>query len=142
MFIYPTFERYAPAPDNVHDVHSVYFEVMGEQGFIGLGMWLLIGILAWRTGNKTIKECKNDPSRKWATDLSAMTQVSLIGYASGGAFLGLAYFDYPYHLVIILVLVNQIAVKNAWGTLEQVSLGSVKPEPVVVKGSKRQVGLK
>jgi len=33
-----------------------------------------------------------------------MIQVSLIGYAAGGAFLGMAYFDLPYHLVIILVL--------------------------------------
>lgn len=41
-----------------------------------------------------------------------MTQVSLIGYATGGAFLGLAYFDYPYHLVIILVLTYLIAVKK------------------------------
>jgi hypothetical protein len=33
-----------------------------------------------------------------------MIQVSLVGYAAGGAFLGLAYFDLPYHLMIILVL--------------------------------------
>jgi hypothetical protein len=43
----------------------------------------------------------------------------MVGYATGGAFLGLAYFDYYYHLVIILVLAYQIAVKNTWGTLEQ-----------------------
>lgn len=114
-----TFQHYAPDPDNVHDVHSIYFEVMGEHGFIGLGMFMLIGLLAWRTGSKVIRECRQDPDRKWAADLAAMTQVSMIGYAAGGAFLGLAYFDYYYHLVIILVLTYQIAVKNAWGALEQ-----------------------
>lgn len=115
----PTFHQYAPDPDNVHDVHSIYFEVMGEHGFIGFGLFVLIGLLAWRTGSKAIRECRKDPDRKWAADLAAMTQVSMIGYATGGAFLGLAYFDYYYHLVIILVLTYQIAVKNAWGTLEQ-----------------------
>jgi len=114
----PTFKRYAPDPNNVHDVHSIYFEAMGEQGFIGLGLFLLIGLLAWRTGRSVIRECQNDPNRKWAADLAAMTQVSLIGYATGGAFLGLSYFDYPYHMVIILVLTHQIAVKNTWGTTE------------------------
>jgi putative inorganic carbon (hco3(-)) transporter len=111
----PTFRQYAPEPENVHDVHSIYFEVMGEHGFIGLAIWLLLGLAAWRTGSKIIKACKNDPDRKWAADLAAMTQVSLIGYATGGAFLGLAYFDYYYSLVIILVLTYQIAVKNFWG---------------------------
>jgi probable O-glycosylation ligase (exosortase A-associated) len=114
-----TFQLYAPDPENVHDVHSIYFEVMGEHGFIGFGLFVLIGLMAWRTGSKVIRECRKDPDRKWATDLAAMTQVSMIGYATGGAFLGLAYFDYYYHLVIILVLTYQIAVKNAWGTLEQ-----------------------
>jgi putative inorganic carbon (HCO3(-)) transporter len=115
----PTFAEYAPDPENVHDVHSIYFQAMGEQGFIGLGLFLLIGLLAWRTGRKVVRECQMDPGRKWAADLAAMTQVSLIGYATGGAFLGLSYFDYPYDLVIILMLTYQIAVKNYWGTLEQ-----------------------
>ncbi len=38
--------------------------------------------------------------------------VSMVGYATGGAFLDLAYFDYYCHLTIILVLPYQIAVKN------------------------------
>ena len=112
-----TFRQYAPDPNDVHDVHSIYFEVMGEHGFIGIGLFVLIGLLAWRTGSKVIRECRKDPVRKWAADLAAMTQVSMLGYATGGAFLGLAYFDYYYHLVIILVLAYQIAVKNKWGTL-------------------------
>lgn len=107
-----TFQMYAPDPGNVHDVHSIYFEMMGEQGFIGLTLFLLLGLLAWRTGSRTIRACKTDPERKWAADLAGMTQVSLIGYATGGAFLGLAYFDYPYHLVMILVITYQVAVKN------------------------------
>lgn len=114
-----TFQLYAPDPRNLHDVHSIYFQAMGEQGFIGFALFMLIGLMAWRTGRSVIRECRNDPHRKWAADLSAMTQVSLIGYATGGAFLGLSYFDYPYILVIFLVLTHQIAVKNTSGTLEQ-----------------------
>ncbi len=108
----PTFHQYAPDPNNVHDVHSIYFEMLGEQGFIGLALFLLIGLIAWRTGSKTIRACKADPERKWAADLSGMVQVSMVGYATGGAFLGLAYFDYPYHLVMILAIAHLIAVKR------------------------------
>ena len=34
-----------------------------------------------------------------------MCQVGLIGYATGGAFLSLVYFDLPYYLVLIVVLI-------------------------------------
>ena len=32
-----------------------------------------------------------------------------MGYAVGGAFLGMSYFDLPYHLMIILVLTAKFA---------------------------------
>lgn len=104
MFQPPTFSRYAPEPFRVHDVHSIYFEQIGEQGFPGLAMFMMLGLFAWLRAGQIIKECKNDPDRKWAADLASMVQVSLIGYGVGGAFLGLSYFDLPYHLIAILVL--------------------------------------
>jgi len=104
MFQPGTFGRYAPDPSNVHDVHSIYFQILGEHGFIGFGLFMLLGGMAWVRAQQTIKRCRNDPDRKWAADLSAMLQVSLLGYAAGGAFLGMAYFDLPYHMMIILLL--------------------------------------
>ena len=100
----PTFRQYAPDPFNVHDVHSIYFEQMGEQGFIGFGLFLLLGLFAWLRAQQVIKRCKKDPEQKWAADLAAMIQVSLVGYAAGGAFLGMSYWDLPYHLMIIVLL--------------------------------------
>ena len=37
-----------------------------------------------------------------------MIQVSLIAYMTGGAFLSLAYFDLPWHLISILVIGRRI----------------------------------
>jgi len=99
-----TYEIYAPNPSWVNDFHSIYFEIMGEQGFIGLFLFLMLGVLTWLRANQVIKRCKTDPENKWAADLAAMVQVSMIGYAVGGAFLGLAYFDLPYHLMVIVLL--------------------------------------
>lgn len=103
-WIAPVFRRYAPDPFDVRDVHSIYFEVMGEHGFIGFGLFALLGLLAWIRARQIIRHCRKDAEQKWAADLAAMIQVSLVGYAAGGAFLGMAYFDLPYHLMIILVL--------------------------------------
>ena len=33
----PTFRKYAPEPENVHAAHSIYFQVLGDHGFIGFG---------------------------------------------------------------------------------------------------------
>jgi probable O-glycosylation ligase (exosortase A-associated) len=112
MFQYQTFHAYAPDPVNVHDVHSVYFEVLGEHGFIGLGLWLLLAILTWQTGSWVIKQAKRDPDKKWAADLAAMGQVSMIGFASAGAFLGLSNFDLYYHLLMIIVLTKIVLLKE------------------------------
>ena len=125
----PVFRQYAPDPFNVRDVHSIYFEIMGEQGFIGFGLFMLLGLMAWIRAQQIIKRCKNDPDRKWASDLAAMIQVSLIGYAAGGAFLGMGYFDLPYHLMIILVLAAKFS-----GVLEK------RAAPVVTFASRRESG--
>lgn len=109
MFQAPIFRQYAPEPFRVHDVHSIYFEQIGEQGFIGFGLWLSLGIFTWLRARQVIRACKDDPERKWAADLAAMIQVSMVGYASGGAFLGLSYWDLPYHLMATMLLTARFA---------------------------------
>jgi probable O-glycosylation ligase (exosortase A-associated) len=113
MFKPATFRRYAPDPNNIHDVHSIYFEVMGELGFVGFGLFMLTGLLTWWKASKVIKRCKKNLQDKWAVDLASMTQVSLIGYATGGAFLGLAFFDLYYHLIAIIVILHVLTQKQA-----------------------------
>jgi probable O-glycosylation ligase (exosortase A-associated) len=122
-----TFRQYAPDPFMVHDAHSIYFEVLGEHGFIGLGLFLLLGMLAWIRAQQVIKRCKHDAENKWAVDLAAMVQVSLVGYATGGAFLGLAYFDLPYHLMIIILLTAKFS--GVLGSAETVPAKSAFVHP-------------
>jgi probable O-glycosylation ligase (exosortase A-associated) len=105
------FVRWAPNPADVHDAHSIWFQMLGEQGFVGLGLFILFWIFSWRHANGIIESCRDRDKLRWASDLAAMVQVSLIGYWTGGAFLGLAYWDMPYVLVTILVL-TRVVVDN------------------------------
>lgn len=104
LFTPAIFQQYAPDPYDVHDVHSIYFEVLGEQGYPGLALWLSLGIMTWLRCSAIIKHGKNNPSHKWAVDLASMVQVSLIGYATAGAFLGLSYFDFYYDLIAVILI--------------------------------------
>jgi len=97
------YARYAPE-ERPLDPHSIWFQMLGEHGFVGLGLFLLLWILSWRTGSQIISLTRNRAEMTWARDLAAMIQAGLIGFWVGGSFLGLAYWDYPYILVIVLVL--------------------------------------
>jgi len=102
------FILYAPDPTNTPDVHSIYFEIMGEHGFVGFTMFMLLAWFTWNTGNRVRTLAKDSVETKWAADLAGMAQVSMIGYAAAGAFLGLAYFDLYYTLIAIMVMCSMI----------------------------------
>jgi probable O-glycosylation ligase (exosortase A-associated) len=109
VFLPHLFNIYAPVPEDFHDSHSIYFEVLGEHGFIGLGLFLALGLSALLLAGSTTRMCKKVPQLEWIADVNRVIQVSLIGYAVGGAFLGLAYFDLYYHLLAIIVLTRILA---------------------------------
>lgn len=108
MFQYSVFQQYAPKPDDAHDAHSIYFSVLGHHGFIGLFLFLALLFTTWLKCGAIIRIAKKNLDLKWAQDLAAMIQVSMIGYMSAGAFLGLAYFDYIYHLVAVTVVTHHL----------------------------------
>jgi probable O-glycosylation ligase (exosortase A-associated) len=99
------FRLYAPIPEDVHAAHSIYFQVLGEHGFVGLLIYVAFWISVWRTTRWVQRNAVGDAWR-WAADLSGMVRVSLIGYAVGGAFLSLSYFDLPYYLMVAMVVVR------------------------------------
>ena len=97
------FARYAPNPMDVHAAHSIYFQVLGEHGFVGLLIYLALGIATWHTAAVIIRLTRGNAELRWAHGLATMSQASLIGFAVGGAFLSLLYFDMPYYLMAALI---------------------------------------
>ena len=107
------FAKYAPVPTDVHDAHSIYFEIIGEQGFPGIVLYLLMGYLMFRSARRAARTARATPGMEWAADLSSMLYVSLLGFAVGGSFLGLAYFDLPYQLMAIIVVMDRLTAEAA-----------------------------
>lgn len=103
-----TFAQYAPDPEAVHAAHSIYFGVLADHGWIGLVLWLAVLITAWRSNSWIIRNARGKEDMEWAVDLARMLQVSMVSYGSAGAFLSLAYFDLPWHIIAIIILVKEI----------------------------------
>jgi probable O-glycosylation ligase (exosortase A-associated) len=120
------FRVYAPNPLDQHAPHSIYFQVLGEHGYVGELLFLLFLFFTWRTGTRIIRACKDKPDLKWVSDLAAMCQVSFIGYFVGGAFLSLAYFDFVYDIMALLVVLERYVQSRADATVN-LSLEPVPP---------------
>jgi probable O-glycosylation ligase (exosortase A-associated) len=107
------FLAWAPYPNDFHDSHSIWFQVLGEHGFVGIALFVLLWLLTWRSAARVIAMARQyGPDFLWASDLVRATQVGLIGYWAGGSFLGLAYWDYPYVLMAIIVLAEVVVAKE------------------------------
>jgi probable O-glycosylation ligase (exosortase A-associated) len=73
--------------------HSIYFEVLGDLGLVGLLLYLLLLAAAWLNTSMVLSATAGVPALSWANNLARMLQVSMIGYLVGGAALSMAYYD-------------------------------------------------
>lgn len=73
--------------------HSIYFEVLGDHGFIGLGLYLIILAAAFGNTILVLNTARNRPDLDWAKHLARMLQVSMAAFVVSGAALSMAYYD-------------------------------------------------
>lgn len=107
--------------------HSIYFQMLGEQGFPGLFFFLALWTAVWIRAGRLAKRADAIAGlNKWLPLLLRMTQVSLIGYAAGGAFLSLAYLDLPYYFMGYVVLGEIFIARHSAGLAVP---GGVPPTP-------------
>ncbi|MCW8084802.1 putative O-glycosylation ligase, exosortase A system-associated [Sabulicella glaciei] len=100
--------------------HSIWFEVLGEHGWVGFGIWfalLLAGI--WQTF-RLAALARGQPKLRWAWDLARMSQVSIVAYMAGGTFLSLSYWDYFWTLLVVVAAARAVVLRQARQETERV----------------------
>ena len=94
--------------------HSIYFEVMGDLGFVGLGLFLTILLRAiW--SRFTIKRLATQLGTpyQWARDMADMLMLSVLAYMVGGASVSLGYLEVIYMVVMLMELLRLHVVRAA-----------------------------
>lgn len=84
--------------------HSAYFEMLGEQGWIGLGLWLLIhgiGILRMEWLRRHYRGDHIPDDEKWVSPLATALQHAHLTFLLGAAFVGIAYQPFFWMLVSV-----------------------------------------
>ncbi|HTT84143.1 MAG TPA: putative O-glycosylation ligase, exosortase A system-associated [Rhizomicrobium sp.] len=91
--------------------HSIYFQVLGDNGYPGLLLFLALLALTWRCLSQVRKMARDVPDQAWAYDLATMIQVSMVSYMVAGAALSMAYYDLPYLFMGIAVAMREIVLQ-------------------------------
>ncbi|MGB0748685.1 MAG: putative O-glycosylation ligase, exosortase A system-associated [Magnetospiraceae bacterium] len=106
--------KYGLAAEDARAVHSIYFEVLGEHGFVGLALYLTMGLVGLVYAGRLRRVHVRDPNDAWVNDLGGAIQVALVGFAVGGAFLNKAYFDFYLILLAVLASSYNVMVKRGY----------------------------
>lgn len=106
------FRTYAPDPDFYADAHSNYFEMLGEQGFLALFLYLCLLSCTLFSLRRLWQFTQRLPGFSWAADYSSMLAIGLIAYVVNGLTLGRAYFDLQYHFIIGAVALKSIVYES------------------------------
>ena len=114
--------------------HSIYFQLLSDQGFVGVGLFLLmIGSCLWSLW-RIRRMCRQLPSASWLVDYTHMIEVSILAFMVSGAFLGFVYLDVIYQMVATVVVIKILfrkSVSEYVGQLEEnASPAVLMPEEV------------
>lgn len=93
--------EYREVTDEARAFHSAIFEVLGEQGYPGLALWLLLhGLGVWQM-ERTYRRWRgaSTESEAWIAPMAAALQVASLIYLVGALFQGIAY--QPVMLMIV-----------------------------------------
>ncbi len=104
--------------------HSIYFEVLGEQGWIGLGIFLAIFAVFFLGMRRVRKRARRREDLAWMGGLASALMQSMLIFMAGAAFSGIAH--QPLHYYLIVFAVSLSAVLARVGTVE--ALPAARPQ--------------
>lgn len=92
---------------NKTGAHSIYFEIIGENGLIAFALFMFLILSTIYGARKSHREhIKDRPDG--LPDYGPMIGIGVIAYAISGAFLEQAGFDLFYHLVAIMIIIRHL----------------------------------
>lgn len=105
----------SPEPKVTHVSHSIYFQVLGDLGFIGLILFLIIL-------NKTYQQfnfLRKSKGEAWLTSLGTFMTLSIVAFAVSGAALNAAYNEIFLMLVGLAIATSRSCFLSIQATIVQ-----------------------
>jgi probable O-glycosylation ligase (exosortase A-associated) len=96
-----------PDTEAAHAAHSIYFQVLGDHGFIALAIYVAILIVAFRTAGHVVERARKQDAPPWIASLATMLRLSIFAFSLGGAALSMAYFDLIFAVFGLVVVLDK-----------------------------------
>ncbi len=97
----------SPEPARIFAAHSMFFQVLGDVGFVGLAIYLcLLATVFFKLGG-LIRISKRYQIGGWVVDLLRMLQVSLVVYCFSGALISAANTELLFFLFIMVHVIGE-----------------------------------
>ena len=88
--------------------HSAYFEMLGEQGFPGLGLWILLHLTGLLGMERLRRSYRNaPPDDAWIAPLATALQHGQIIYLIGALFVGIAFQPFVFMLIGVQIALTE-----------------------------------
>ena len=87
--------------DKARAFHSAYFEMLGEQGFVGFGLWALLhltGLFRLELLRRRFRRSTTE-TEQWIAPLATALQHGHIIYLVGSLFIGIAFQPFVYMMI-------------------------------------------
>jgi len=109
FFSYPWFYTgdMLPNPAKARAAHSVYFQVMGDHGFVGLALYVSFLAGAFFKARKIARSARLAGNAPWLVSLATMLQLSIFAFSLGGAALSFAYFDLIFAIIGLVIVLDR-----------------------------------
>ncbi len=98
--------------ERIRAAHSIYFQVLGDHGFVGLFLFILILFSAYVKIGFIQTRAKKKEMDNWIFTLLAMIKVSIIVYCVAAGTVSAAYFDFLYAIFVIIYVLDNHIVAN------------------------------
>ncbi|MCG5510351.1 putative O-glycosylation ligase, exosortase A system-associated [Ectothiorhodospira lacustris] len=87
--------------------HSIYFQMLGQHGFGGLAIWLLLIGFTFHTLHRIRRTAAKRKNQLWLAEFAWALQVGLIGFMAAGTFLDVAYFNLLYAFIALTIIMRR-----------------------------------
>ena len=91
------------------DAHSLYFEVLGEHGFLGFGLYILVLGSALVSLRQIRKRWRGHAEYGYLANYAEMTQLCLYPFMVAGAFITVAYIDLYFYFIASNVMLGALS---------------------------------
>ena len=93
--------------------HSIYFEVLGEQGVVGFGLYAAIMLATFARLRRISVVTRRNGDQRWATELASKLTQAQVVLLAGGLFIGIAYQAYMFYVVAITIALGELILQKS-----------------------------